>query len=897
MQTETGKVEPINERFRSLGHAILNRRFTILFIAIAITGFLAHQIQTRLKVDNSIEAFTASQGEANQTLLELRRTFGKDDVFLVVIEGDVFSEQYVNTLKSFADELARLDPPLEDDEFYQPGNEGALDETQSAQTSKPESVQEATPPPGFDEFEDEFEDADFEDSAPSSTGDDSAAVGASGDTTDDIGAIGTTVFEEISSLINVRRATPSAGGGVSFPKLMDPVPDQARLDEMRADVLADRFLVGSLVNEKGTMSMVTLRTPAMQEHNTEIVYRAVRELADRYDSKDFRIFVSGVPALTVELNTLMLGDLKRMLILATLGMILVLFFIFRHPIGVIAPLFVVAFSSIWTFGMMASLGLTMTLLSSILPAFITCVGVGDSIHLMSVYRDRRARGHSNHDSITYAMGSVGMPIVYTSLTTMMGLLSFQMSSLDAISEMGASGAFGVFMAMAFSLVLLPIALSFNKKSTLGLKERKDEASRDRVDRVLDWVNGLSRPTEGPRPALRRFVTLSAGVAILVLSIIGISRLTVSHDPIAWVPTDNSVIKGFDRVEEHFGGLSNIELLINPNSEEGLRDADLLYALDRLDADVHSYVHPDGSSIIGNSFSLLDLLKETHRATRDLDTNYDRLPKNQACPDDCEQADNANRADCLNPDCKGILQDLLFQVETGPKDALRRIATTGLDKARITYRVQWLDATSYAPLTEHIDHALDKHIEGKAEVKKSGGLYTVFSIVSTLIQDLVRSFLFAFGVITFLMMFFLRSIKLGLIAMVPNLLPIAVIMGLMGYGSIPIDMNNLLIASIAMGLAVDDTIHFLHHFKKHFELSRNVEQSVFHAIRYCGRAIMVTSIILSIGFYAYLGASMTNIQRFGMLVGSTVVIALLIDLVFCPALLRTFYRDGEGAKTS
>jgi predicted RND superfamily exporter protein len=850
MSIETQPKEPLNEWFRAFAHGLLRHRFKVLLVIVLITGFLGHQIATRLKVDNSIEAFTATEGEANRVLTELRTYFGKDDVFLVIVEGDVFTQEYAQRLKEFTDELWRVFPELEEDAVYQ------AKVSQESQKPPPRDAQpgkSAPSPEGFDEFEDEFEgDTEFDDSvAFNPPGKESSAYS------------GPTIFEEITSLINVRRARPTSGG-VSFPKLMDPVPNQEQLDRMKPDVLSDRFLLGSLVNEEGSMSLVTLRTPAMQQHNTEIIYREIQKVAEKFNRDGFTIHVSGLPALTVELNTLMLGDLKRMLLLAALGMSLGLCFIFRHPIGVFGPLLVVMFSSIWTFGMMAAIGFTMTLLSSILPAFITCVGVGDSIHLLSVYRDRRAQGTSNDDSIAYALGSVGLPIVYTSLTTMMGLMSFQMSSLDAISEMGMSGAFGVFMAMLFSLVVLPIALTFNKKSTLGLKPKSE---RNRVDSTLDFFNNLSRPTDGPSPHRRRYVTLSAAFAILGLSILGMSQLKVSHDPISWVPEDNAVIKGFDKVEANFGGLSNIELLIKPNSENGMRDADLLESLDRLESDITAYRHTDGSNIVGHSFSLLDLIKETNRAANDLDPAADRLPEN-----------------------KDAIQDIITMVELSNGDATRRIATSGLDHSRMTFRVQWLDATSYTPLTKHIERAIDEHVGDKADIQKSGGLYTVFSIVSTLIYDLVRSFLFAFGVITLLMILFLRSLKLGLIAMVPNLLPIATIMGLMGFNDVPIDMNNLLIASIAMGLAVDDTIHFLHHFKKHYELNQDVESAVFHAIRYCGRAIMVTSIILSIGFYAYLGASMTNIQRFGTLVGSTVVIALLIDLVFCPALLRTFFKD-------
>jgi hypothetical protein len=271
--------------------------------------------------------------------------------------------------------------------------------------------------------------------------------------------------------------------------------------------------------------------------------------------------------------------------------------------------------------------------------------------------------------------------------------------------------------------------------------------------------------------------------------------------------------------------------------------------------------------------MVDLVKETHRAFNDLDPAADRLPSTQ-----------------------GETAEIIGRVEDGNRDALRKVATTGLDHARISFRVKWMDATSYFPLTEHIEKAIESKVGDKAEIKKSGGLYTVFSIVGHLLFDLIKSFLLAFGVITILMVIFLKSLRLGLVAMIPNLLPIAFIMGLMGFGEIPIDVNNLLIASIAMGLAVDDTIHFLHHFKVQYELTGVVESSVNHAIRHCGRAIVVTSLILCIGFYSYLGADMTNVQRFGLLVGTTVVAALLIDLIFGPALIRTVYPNDEAASS-
>jgi len=140
-----------------------------------------------------------------------------------------------------------------------------------------------------------------------------------------------------------------------------------------------------------------------------------------------------------------------------------------------------------------------------------------------------------------------------------------------------------------------------------------------------------------------------------------------------------------------------------------------------------------------------------------------------------------------------------------------------------------------------------------------------------------------------MIMLLRNLKLGLISMVPNLLPVIVVMGIMGYASIPIDVCNLIIGSIIIGIAVDDTIHFLHQFRIHYSLNKDVDRAIDHAFSHTGRAMVNTSIILVLGFGDFILASMSPLHRFGILTGMAVTFALLFNVLFGPALLRTFFK--------
>jgi hypothetical protein len=159
--------------------------------------------------------------------------------------------------------------------------------------------------------------------------------------------------------------------------------------------------------------------------------------------------------------------------------------------------------------------------------------------------------------------------------------------------------------------------------------------------------------------------------------------------------------------------------------------------------------------------------------------------------------------------------------------------------------------------------------------------------------MIRSFGGAAVTVLLMMVLLLRDLRLGLISMVPNLLPIATILGFMGFMGIPIDMMNLLIGSIVMGIAVDDTIHYLHQFQLAREVpGTTTDQAIQHALDHAGRAMLSTTVILSLGFSVYFVSSMINIQRFGMLIALTCVIALLIDIVLAPALLRVAYQKDQ-----
>ena len=232
-------------------------------------------------------------------------------------------------------------------------------------------------------------------------------------------------------------------------------------------------------------------------------------------------------------------------------------------------------------------------------------------------------------------------------------------------------------------------------------------------------------------------------------------------------------------------------------------------------------------------------------------------------------------------------------ENAAPQELRHLATIDMASTLVVVQVKWVDAMAYGPLADHVRAGVAKYLPAGYDVTVTGAVHSTLAVVRALIGDLLRSFGFAFVAITLIMIVLLRELKLGLISMVPNLLPIACILGVMGAAGVPLDTNTMMVASVIIGIAVDDTIHFLHQFRSHYRMFDDVSRAIDHAFEHSGRAMVTTSIILVTGFASLAGASMLSTQRFGILVAGAVVFALLIDLIFAPAMLRLAYRSGEA----
>ncbi|MCP4602658.1 MAG: MMPL family transporter [Proteobacteria bacterium] len=822
-----------NRFFRIFAGFVLRFRWPLLLLTLAITGFMGRALATHLRVDTSNEAFLAPDDESMVLLNELRENFGSDSVFQVLVSGDVFTLPYLERLKKLHQDLADLefDFKSEDQSSSEPvdktGNPGPTDE-------------QAADDFGFGDFKD---DQGWGDVA------------------------GGGIIDEIISLINVRQ-TRWVDDALTIEGLFDKWPTKEELPAIEKRVLADKTLIGQVIDKTGGHSVIVIRTDVISSKNRSFVFEKINRVATAHQTKGFRVMVAGSPAVMSTMNKMTMSDTRITLLLANLVTLLVVIILFRHPLGVFGPMLVVIQAEIWTLGAMALTDTPITIISTILPAFLACVGISDSVHIQSVYRDYLKSGKKSKDAIVHTMATTGIPIFYTSLTTAVGLLSFRFASLGAICNMGTFGAFGVAMAFINSLVFLPIVLSFNRKSLLGLPAEDHKITL--IDRFLKLCNAMSRPrlVNGKQVYSRRNSMLIVSACLTLVAVLGVSTIRVYHNALTWFPKDHPIRKAIEAFEDSVGGTVSLVLLMEAKEGKDLKDRELLVALEKLEKYILDYDDGTGKGrTIHNIISLLDPIRESWQAVNGNGQEFYKLPDTQ----------------------RGV-SDMVTLFENAGPEQLKHLATIDMEISQMISRVTWTNAGGYIPVREYVERGIEKFIGPKAVVKVTGRLCTGIAIISSLIGDLLKSFGLALVVITIIMILLFREAKLGMLSMIPNLLPILAVMGLMGFASIPLDVTTLMLGSLAIGIAVDDTIHFLHHFKAHYDEHGQVEQAIEHSFNHTGRAMVATSVILVMSYVCLFACELWSMQRFGMLVASTLALALLVDLCVLPALLRTFYKS-------
>ena len=695
-------------------------------------------------------------------------------------------------------------------------------------------------------------------------------------------------LDEVTSLYNVRN-TRGEGDKLITDDLLEPFPTtQKEVDSIKKRALASHFYRDLFISKDGKMTTIIVETDAYShegegnvsdesafeeegafeddtpkkdvkkahrafltdQENSQLVH-TILDIVKKYKKEGMEIYVAGSPSVMDALKIQMQQDMKKFTRVTILIIIIFLFLMFRRVTAVVYPLIVIILSLLVTVGTMALAGVAFKLPTQIVPSLLLAVSVGATVHILSIFFDRFNTTGNKRDSIAYTLKHSGVAIAMTSITTAIGVGSFSGSEVAPISDLGIFASLGVMVSLFLTLTLLPALLSITKLN------QKPKTKADRLDNLMAKLAII------PIRFYKQIIALSA--ILVIIALFASSKLELSHNPLFWFQPDDYNRISTQTIDKKMNGTVTIEAVIDTGVENGWNDPDRLARLNSLSKKLETYV--DRYTHIGKVVSIATIVKETNRALHENQESYYTIPKD-----------------------KNLVSQELLLFENSGSDDLEDVVDSQFSKARVTIKLPWTDAVKAVGVVNYVEKELNSAFP-KEKVEVTGMIPLLINTFAGAVHSSVVSYFIAFIGITFMMILILGSVRIGLLSMIPNLSPIILGLLIMYIYNIPLDMFTLLIGSIAIGLAVDDTIHFMHNFRRYYIETKDSSRAIEQTFYTTGKAMVITSVVLSLGFYSYMMAKMISVQNFGLLTGSVIIIALLADLLLAPSLMIIATKRG------
>ncbi|MCH1431903.1 MAG: efflux RND transporter permease subunit [Flavobacteriaceae bacterium] len=570
----------------------------------------------------------------------------------------------------------------------------------------------------------------------------------------------------------------------------------------------------------------------------------IKDYEETYDS-DIR--VSGMPYIRT-LNAQNIVDEIGLFVLgAALITTLIFFLFFRSFRATFISLIVVAIGVMWAFGILGWLGYEITVLTALIPPLIIVIGVPNCIFLINKYQQEIAKHRNQAKSLQRVIAKIGNATLMTNLTTASGFATFILTNSKILKEFGVVASINIIAIFLLSLLIIPITYSFmerpNKKHLRHLKNKT-------VDFFVTWMEKTVRK--------KRVNVYLISLLGLIIGITGIYQIKISGSLIEDMPKSAPFFKDILFFDATFNGIVPLEIWIDSKREEGIVRPATLRRMNQLQETIEEI--PE----LAPSLSVVNAVKYAKQAYYNGNPNYFALPTSQ---------ENSFIYPFLNSSNSNS------QLLNGYVDSTGQFGriTTYMKDIK-TSRMEEIEAD----LKESIAKIFPKdrygvNITGKSLLFLKGTKY--------LINNLILSLSLAILLIALFMAFLFRSFKMILISLIPNLLPLIITAGVMGFTGIPLKPSTILVFSIAFGISVDDTIHFLAKYRQ--ELIANgwkINKAVFAALRETGISMFYTSVVLFFGFSIFMSSNFGGTQALGGLVAVTLMMAMLANLVLLPSLL-------------
>ena len=597
-------------------------------------------------------------------------------------------------------------------------------------------------------------------------------------------------------------------------------------------------LIRNLLVSPGGQSMavaIVLKDSAGADRDDQIssaVARVIQPLQTAYQ----RAYPIGFAQVRNEIAERIMAEQKALMPLAVGALLIALFLLLRQLIDILTPLITAGVSILWTFGLMGWLGIPINVVTSTIPILIIVVGSTEDIHLLAEFRRSQRCGDSAAAALRHMARKMGRTVLLTFITTYAGFLSVGLSGIEVLSQFGLVASTGLLFNFIVTIIFIPAALALTGHWQLDGRSRLFE------QKAFRWAVGYWDFLSAHRGYAFATLTLFAVVAAT-----GIPRISIDHNPTDSLGKGSQLAQNIDRLNERFAGLESASIVI----ESGIEDT-FLHAryLDEV-VKVQRYIQSMDDSLSVTSFAdYLTLLNNAFQETDDAGV----------------PASNDEIA---------ALKIFLDHDRVSP------YVTEDYSKTRILVRHDIAATERLKDMSQRVRNFLDENLDPGLRATITGDSMLTLAATASMINGQLQSVLLILSFFILIVAFLFTDLRVGLLAALPNIFPVIVLFGVMGYAGIPLNIGTTMAAAIAIGIAVDDTLHFMLRYNQELRTSKSQTLAMQNTIYEEALPVMSTSIALIVGFLVFAQSDFAPVAQFGLLSALVIGMALLADFVITP----------------
>ena len=647
------------------------------------------------------------------------------------------------------------------------------------------------------------------------------------------------------------------------PFIKDSISSKSQLQEIKDEIFKnspfyDKFLINSETQAVRTainLKSEVVNTVLREEFVYNILIPRVSEFEQKYNL-DVRI--SGMPYVRTKYSETIKAELGKFLVLALIVTSLIFFLFFRSFRATIISIIAVSVGVMWTLGIVGILEYELTVLTAIIPPLIIVIGMPNCIFLINKYQHELNKHGDKSLSLQKVITKIGNVTLMTNVTTASGFATFITTDSKLLNEFGMVASLSILSIFILCLLIIPITYSFLPKPN---EQHLEHQNKKWIQSLLNWMVSVVKT--------KRIEVYIISVILLALSIIGIYKIEISGSFIDDMPRNTEFYDDILYYEKEFNGILPLEIYIDSKRKKSITRLSTIKKMEVVEDIISKF--PE----LSRPISVVSLVKYSKQAFYNGNPKYYQVPTSQENSFILSYAKNS----------------------TSEVDLLNNFVDSTGQYTRITTFMKDMKIERMERIEEELNAEIEKVMPSdRFEVFLTGKAYLFQKGTYFLVENLVWSLGLAIILISLFMAYLFRNFRMIIISLIPNLLPLLITAGLMGFIGIPIKPSTILIFSIAFGISVDDTIHFLAKYRQELQDNKwQIKKSVYNSVKETGLSMFYTSIVLFFGFSVFIVSNFGGTVALGALVSGTLLLAMLSNLLLLPSLLLTLERSIANEK--